>query len=61
MPLGAKLLQLEDDGRESIPGATSENMGAARALLEAHLAGTIAHLSVESSIAVTLCEAVSCH
>ncbi|KAJ3495022.1 hypothetical protein NLG97_g3691 [Lecanicillium saksenae] len=38
-PLGAKLLQLEDAGRESIPGATSENMGAARVLLGAHLAG----------------------
>ena len=51
MPSGATLLQLEDDGRESIPGATSENMGAIRALLAAHLAGTTAHLSVEGSIA----------
>ncbi len=38
MPLGAKLLQLEDDDRKNIPGATSENMGATR-LVGAHLAG----------------------
>ncbi|KAM3468044.1 hypothetical protein MY5147_008327 [Beauveria neobassiana] len=46
MPSGAKLLQLEDDDRKSIPGATSENLGATR-LVGAHLAGT----TVEGSIA----------
>ncbi|TQW06752.1 reverse transcriptase, RNaseH [Cordyceps javanica] len=30
MPPGAKLLRLEDDDRKSIPGATSENLGATR-------------------------------
>ena len=50
MTLGAKLLQLEDDGRKSIPGATSENMGTTR-LVGSHLASTTVHQSVEGSIA----------
>ncbi len=50
MPLGAKLLQLEDNDRKSIPGATSENLGATRPV-GAHLAGATVYLSVEGSIA----------